>query len=98
MPSHAVDTPRPAVRGSETVSQVYWPWFVAGLLSPFVSSFFERWVAAHLAAGISFFLLFAAASSLVRLRMPATQHRFLRNVAASAAGAVVVAVLKYAFP
>jgi hypothetical protein len=77
---------------------IYWPWFVAGLLSPALSSVLARWLPAYFSAGVSFFFLFTAASSIVSRRTKPGDARFARNVAASASGAVVVAVLKYVFP
>jgi hypothetical protein len=83
----------------ETASAtLYWPWLVAGLLSTAFSSVLARWLPPYFTAGISFFFLFTAASSIVSRRMHHGDARFARNVAASASGAVVVAVLKYLFP
>ena len=79
-------------------SPIYWPWFVAGLLSVPVPGVLAKWLPPYLAEGVSFFVLFAAASTIVAGRSQPRNTRFGRNLAASAGGAVLLAVLTYLFP
>ena len=84
--------------GSSEPKQIVWPWFVSGSLVPFGASVLTGPVPSWLAAGLSFFALFAAAGVLVLRASGKTQHPLGRSVMASLGGAIIVAALKYAFP
>jgi hypothetical protein len=75
---------------------VVWPWFAGGALTPVLADALSGPLASFLAAGLSFFLCFAVASSLVS-RNAGEGGRFARNLLASAAGGVIVSTLTYAF-
>ena len=75
----------------------FWPWFVGGLLSPVAARLLTGPIPAYLAAGLSFFVFFAAASYLVSKNFGMHKRRLARNLLASAGGGVIAAALTYAF-
>ena len=75
----------------------FWPWFLAGLLSPLAARILTGLVPAHVAAGLSFFACFATASYVVSRNL-GTDRRPLRILLGSAGGGVMLGVLTYAFP
>jgi hypothetical protein len=82
----------------EPASSVYWPWFVGGLLYPVCGRVFASWLPPYFAAGLSFFILFAAASFVVARLSHPRRAGVGRHVTASATGGILVGFLTYAFP
>lgn len=75
-----------------------WPFAAGGMLGPILSGALTIWLPLYSAAAASFFLLFFAAFWLFERLGGTGQHRFARNLTASAAGAAVVGLLAYLFP
>lgn len=76
---------------------IVWPWVVAGLLTPSLARLLTGPLPASIAAGLSFFVSFAAASYFV-LRRADPPRPLARALAGAACGAVIVAALTEAFP
>lgn len=79
----------------ETPSQplAVWPWFVGGALSPIVGQLLTGPLPRYAAAGLAFFVFFAAANFLVIRTTPSIRRPLLRSVLAGAAGGAIVAML-----
>ena len=76
---------------SESLMQ-YWPFGVAGLLSPIAAALLSRSMPLYVAAGASFFVAWAAAIWLFE-RGPARPVTLRRRVGASLAGGLIGGLL-----
>ncbi len=79
-------------------SPVYWPWFLAGLLSPVTARLLATWLPFHIAAALSFFVLFFMAASLVAAAVEPGRSTVVRNLASSAGGALILGLLAWLHP
>jgi hypothetical protein len=84
----------PETRSSAT-NQIVWPWFVCGAISPLGARLLSGALKPWLADGLSFFVFFAAASSLVLRSSGNSPHPLRRSVLGAAAGALIVAAFRY---
>lgn len=79
-------------------SPIYWPWFLAGLLSPVTARVLATWLPFHIAAALSFFVLFFIAASVVVATVEPRRSSLVRNLASSAGGALFLGLLTWLLP
>ena len=76
----------------------YWPFFVGGLAAPIGAVVLDQWMPLYAAAGLGFFLVFAASMSLFQRSFPAPKRSPVMVLVSALAGGLVAALVTYLSP
>jgi hypothetical protein len=75
----------------------WWPCFVGGFCGPLLAHVLVRWVAASLAVGLAFFIMWLVVGLIFSVSPPSTRWSLARWAGGGEVGAIIAAVLAMAF-